>query len=185
MNEKLNTSNEEPLIVVDKQDRIIGYENKEKCHEGQGLLHRAFSILIFNNKKQLLLQKRSASKLLWPLYWSNSVCSHPRAGESYEDAAMRRLREEIGLTTPLHLIYKFQYQADFKNIGSENEMCCVYIGKTNGTVRANRNEIDDWKYIEIEMMTKHISAQPQNYTPWFLMEWDQIRTNHLSDIHKL
>ena len=185
MNKNLNISKEETLIVVDEQDRIIGYENKEKCHEGQGLLHRAFSILIFNNQKQILLQKRSAAKLLWPLYWSNSVCSHPRAGESYEEAARRRLSEEVGLITPLQLLYKFQYQADFNNIGSEKEICCVYIGKTNGTVRANRDEIDDWKYIEIEMMNKHISVQPQTYTPWFLMEWDQIRRNHFNDIQKL
>jgi isopentenyl-diphosphate delta-isomerase len=185
MNKVLKSKNEEALIVVDKQDGIIGYESKERCHEGKGLLHRAFSILIFNNQKQLLLQKRSKLKLLWPLHWSNSVCSHPRAGESYEEAAGRRLNEEIGLEVPLQFLYKFQYQADFKNIGREKEMCCVYIGRANGKVRANKNEIDDWKYIEIEMLNKHISAHVEKYTPWFLMEWRHIRKNYLADIQKL
>lgn len=185
MDKSPNSSKEEKLILVDKQDKIRGYENKERCHEGQGLLHRAFSILIFNKKKHLLIQRRSASKLLWPLYWSNSVCSHPRAGESYEEAARRRLDEEVGLKTPLQLLYKFHYQAEFRNIGSEKEMCCVYVGKTNGIVTANQDEIADWKYIDMETMDKQIFANPKRYTPWFIMEWNQIRTSHLSDIQKL
>lgn len=176
---------EESLIVVDQKDNIIGYENKIKCHEDEGILHRAFSILIFNDQKQLLLQKRSNQKLLWPLYWSNSVCSHPHPGESYKEGAIRRLKEELGLTTGLTLLYKFQYQARFKNIGAEKEMCCVYIGKTNGTVRANPEEIAEWKYVNREMLNNHVMNRPQLYTPWFKMEWDRIQAHHRIDIDNL
>ena len=95
----------EKLILVDKYDNVLGYKSKAECHEGEGILHRAFSIFIFNDKNQLLLQKRSAKKLLWPLYWSNSCCSHPRKGENYETATHRRLKEELGLLQKEILIW--------------------------------------------------------------------------------
>jgi len=176
---------EELLILVDKEDNIVGYENREKCHQGKGLLHRAFSIFIFNDQTQLLIQRRGAEKDLWPLHWSNSVCSHPRKKENYEEAAMRRLKEELGFETPLHLLFKFQYQARFKNIGSENEMCAVYIGKTNGVVRVNHMEIVEWKYIDLEKLNKNIAAQPHDYTPWFKMEWEQVQMHYHIDIENI
>lgn len=178
-------SPEELLILVDGKDNVIGYENKGKCHQGKGLLHRAFSIFIFNDQTQLLVQKRGAEKDLWPLFWSNSVCSHPRQEESYEEAAMRRLKEELGFETPLQLLFKFQYQARFKNIGSENEMCSVYIGKANGTVRVNWNEIAEWKYVDPDKLNKDIVVQPHSYTPWFKMEWERIHRDHRIDIESL
>ena len=178
----IETSNisfpEKLLILVDEKDHVIGYEDRKKCHQGKGLLHRAFSILIFNDQKQLLIQKRSAKKLLWPLYWSNSVCSHPRRGESYEKATMRRLKEELGFETPLRFLFKFQYQATFKDIGSENEMCSVHIGKFNGIVQANQSEIAEWKYVDIEELNKDILTLPHLYTPWFKMEWEQIQRDY-------
>jgi isopentenyl-diphosphate delta-isomerase len=176
---------EELLILVDGKDNVIGYENREKCHQGKGLLHRAFSIFIFNDQNQLLIQRRGAEKDLWPLYWSNSVCSHPRKGESYEGAAMKRIKEELGFETPLELLFRFQYQAQFKNIGSENEMCAIYIGKTNGVVRANHKEIAEWKYIDLGKLNKDIVVQPHSYTPWFKMEWERIQTHHRIDIESL
>jgi isopentenyl-diphosphate delta-isomerase len=176
---------EELLILVDEEDNIVGYENREKCHQGKGLLHRAFSIFIFNDHTQLLIQRRNAEKDLWPLHWSNSVCSHPRKKESYEEAAMRRLKEELGFETPLHLLFKFQYHARFKNIGSENEMCAVYIGKTNGVVRVNHMEIVEWKYIDLKKLNKNIAAQPHDYTPWFKMEWEQIQMHYHIDIENI
>jgi isopentenyl-diphosphate delta-isomerase len=176
---------EESLILVDPRDNIIGYENKEKCHQGEGLLHRAFSIFIFNDETQLLIQKRSAEKLLWPLHWSNSACSHPRKGESYDEAAIRRLKEELGFQTSLQLLFNFQYQARFRNIGSESEMCSVYVGKANGIVRANPNEIAEWKYMGLEKLNRGILAQPHLYTPWFRMEWGRIQEYHRIDIENL
>ncbi|MCP4366875.1 MAG: isopentenyl-diphosphate Delta-isomerase [Deltaproteobacteria bacterium] len=179
-------SPKELLILVDKNDNIMGYENKEMCHQGEGLLHRAFSIFLFNDQQQMLIQKRSAEKFLWPLHWwSNSVCSHPRKGESYEEATVRRLKEELGVETPLHFLFKFQYQARFKNIGSENELCSVYIGKADGIIRANPSEIAEWKYVDCEELNKGIQVHPHLYTPWFTMEWERIQRGHRFEIENL
>src|SRR5471030_3052775 len=89
------------LILVDEADRSLGFLSKSLCHEGRGILHRAFSLLIFNDAGDLLIQQRAAGKRLWPLYWSNSCCSHPRSGESMEAATQRRLRQELGIACPL------------------------------------------------------------------------------------
>ena len=173
------------LILVDKGDNILGYEEKEKCHLGKGMLHRAFSIFIFNSSGQLLLQERSAAKPLWPLFWSNSVCSHPRKGEDYMEAAQRRLKEEIGLETPLRSLFKFQYQAPFKTIGSENELCVVFIGKSDEPVEINPQEIAEYRYVGLEELEKDLRTRPNIYTPWFKMEWQRIRQNLKKDIDKL
>lgn len=180
-----DTYPEERLIRVDEQDRILGYESKNVCHQGAGLLHRAFSIFIFNEQRQLLLQKRSAEKPLWPLYWSNSVCSHPREGESYETATARRLQEELGITTPLRFFFRFHYQAAFENVGSEHELCSVYVGKFQGAIRPNKHEIAEWKYIEPDELTRDLLACPEQYTPWFKMEWEQIQKNYLDEIERM
>ncbi len=180
-----NLSLQELLILVNTNDHIIGYEDKQKCHQGEGLLHRAFSIFIFNEHKQLLIQKRSAEKLLWPLYWSNSVCSHPRKGESYNHATIRRLREELGFETQLAYLFKFHYQSTFKNIGSEHEMCSVYIGKTNNEVHANQNEIAEWKYVDVEKLDENMSSHPYLYTPWFKIEWKRIKECYQTNIQNL
>ena len=120
----------EALILVDEADREVGHLSKAQCHDGQGVLHRAFSLLIFNGEGELLLQQRAASKRLWPLYWSNSCCSHPRRAESMETAIHRRLHEELGLRCPLQFLFKFQYQAQFESAGSEQELCSeVFIGQ--------------------------------------------------------
>ena len=119
----------EALILVDEADRSLGVLSKALCHEGRGVLHRAFSLLIFNERGELLIQQRAASKRLWPMYWSNSCCSHPRGDESLETATQRRLYEELGIGCPLQFLFKFQYQAQFDATGAENELCSVYIGR--------------------------------------------------------
>src|SRR6185437_2320775 len=106
-----NSQEAESLILVDEADREVGYMSKERCHDGRGILHRAFSLLIFNERSELLLQRRSAAKRLWPHYWSNSCCSHPRRAETMEAAIHRRLYEELGLACPLQFLFKFQYHA--------------------------------------------------------------------------
>jgi isopentenyl-diphosphate delta-isomerase len=181
-----NISIKEFLILVDEDDSIIGYEEKHACHQGEGMLHRAFSIFLFNDRQDVLLQKRGAEKPLWPLYWSNSVCSHPRKGEQYEDAAMRRLQEELGLTTPLQFLFKFQYQAAFKDVGSEHELCSVYVGKIHEqTIHANPREIAEWKYTSIEELQQDVSLHPEQYTPWFRMEWKRIHGQYAVQIQKM
>jgi len=176
---------DEKLIVVDDQDNILDYKTKAECHRGNGILHRAFSLFIFNSSGELLLQKRSDQKLLWPHFWSNSCCSHPRKGESYEEAIYRRLKEELGIYTPLHYMYKFVYQVAYKDIGSEYELCSVYIGKSDENVVINQNEIAEWKFIQAETLDKEIARNGHLYSPWFQMEWKRLRSDHQNAINRL
>lgn len=176
---------DEPLILVNEADEIMGYKPKLECHQGEGILHRAFSIFIFDDQKELLLQKRSEKKWLWPLYWSNSVCSHPRKGESMEIATQRRLEEEIGFSVPLIYLYKFQYHARYESRGSEKELCSVYIGKYNGPVHANENEIAEWKFVNTDDLEKDLSLNSNRYSPWFKMEWKRIREEFWDRVENL
>jgi len=176
---------DELLIVVDENDTVMDYKSKIDCHRGDGILHRAFSIFIFNDQGQLILQKRSDRKLLWPLYWSNSCCSHPRKGETLETAIHRRLEEELGFDTELTYLYTFQYQEKFKEIGSENELCAVYIGKSNTLVQVNNNEIAEWRCIDPDDLTQEVTDHPDNFTPWFKMEWTKLTTEFMDKINSL
>ena len=176
----------ESLILVDEADREVGYLSKARCHEGRGVLHRAFSLLIFNDRGDLLLQRRAAAKRLWPHYWSNSCCSHPRRTESMETAIHRRLREELGLTCSLRFLFKFQYQAQFDNIGAEHELCSVFIGRSTGCVLADRHEISDWRWVSPEeLMAEMQGAGAERFTPWFIMEWERIWRYHRPAVHAL
>ena len=178
MSNNVVSFDDEKLILVDENDNILGYKDKNEAHEGNGILHRAFSIFIFNHNNQLLLQKRSDQKMLWPLYWSNSCCSHPRKGEEYETAIHRRLKEELGIDTELKYLFKFQYQANFEDIGSENELCSVYIGRSDDQIIVNENEIAEWKFIDINDMEQEMEESPENFTPWFKMEWERIKKEY-------
>ncbi len=166
---------EDRLIVVNGKDEILRFLPRSKCHAGEGILHRAFSIHIINDQNQILLQRRSDRKQLWPLFWSNSCCSHPRAGEITIKAAERRLREELGITARLEFLYKFSYQARFDDTGSENEMCSVYLGRSNGPVLANASEVADWRFVDPEMLDTEIRDYPERFTPWFKMQWKELR----------
>ena len=172
-------SDSEALILVDEADREVGHLDKARCHQGRGVLHRAFSLLIFNDAGDLLLQQRSASKRLWPLYWSNSCCSHPRSGEDMETATRRRLQEELGIACPLQFLFKFQYQAQFDATGAENELCSVFIGRSRDPIRANSHEILDWRWISPQALQREIAADgARTFTPWFMLEWSRIWRDH-------
>ena len=177
--DEIVSSDREELILVDDQDREIGARSKADCHSGRGILHRAFSIFVFNANNELLLQKRSAGKLLWPNYWSNTCCSHPRRGESMDEAVERRLQQELGFTCPLEFLYKFKYQAQYGSTGAEHEYCWVYYGKYDGPVDANVSEIAAWRHIGVDALDGELSAVPETFTPWFKMEWVHIRANYL------
>jgi isopentenyl-diphosphate Delta-isomerase len=169
----------ESLILVDEADREVGHLDKAQCHRGSGVLHRAFSLLIFNDLGELLLQQRAASKPLWPLYWSNSCCSHPRRAETMETAIHRRLYEELGLRCPLHFLFKFQYQAQFDAAGAEQELCSVFIGRASGPVRINPDEILAWRWISPQNLQAELaSADAGRFTPWFVIEWERIWRDH-------
>ena len=167
------------LILVDTADRVVGRLSKSRCHEGEGVLHRAFSLLIFNAAGDLLIQQRSPSKRLWPLYWSNSCCSHPRSGEDMETATQRRLLEELGITCPLQFLFKFQYQAQFDATGSEHELCSVFIGTCIEPIAADPCEISAWRWVDpAELQSQLASQTGVKFTPWFTLEWARIWRDH-------
>jgi isopentenyl-diphosphate delta-isomerase len=172
-------ASDEPLILVDEADREVGHLSKAKCHDGQGVLHRAFSLLIFNGAGELLLQQRSPTKRLWPLFWSNSCCSHPRRAESMETAIHRRLYEELGLRCPLEFLFKFQYQARYESAGSEQELCSVFIGRSRDPVRSDPSEIQALRWIPPETLQAEMAGnEADKFTPWFKLEWARIWRDH-------
>jgi isopentenyl-diphosphate Delta-isomerase len=169
------SSDDEALILVDASDRAVGALSKSACHDGAGVLHRAFSLFVFNHRGELLIQKRHPSKRLWPAYWSNSCCSHPRAGEQIEIAAARRLHEELGLAAKLEFVYKFEYRAEFGALGTEHELCSVFVGATDREPAINTNEIADWRWIAPAPLDAKLAGEPDAFTPWFKMEWHALR----------
>ncbi|MBS0416872.1 MAG: isopentenyl-diphosphate Delta-isomerase [Proteobacteria bacterium] len=180
------TADSESLILVDEADREVGHLDKARCHQGRGVLHRAFSLLIFNDAGELLLQQRSAAKRLWPLYWSNSCCSHPRRAESMEAATQRRLYEELGLRCPLEFLFKFQYQAQFDAAGAEQELCSVFVGRTSDPVRIDPHEIRAWRWISPENLQAELAGgAADRFTPWFVMEWERILRDHRGVLERL
>ena len=170
------SSPEENLILVDENDHELGGMSKFDCHQGDGVLHRAFSIFIFNSVDELILQQRSSVKPLWPLYWSNTCCSHPRTGESMEVATSRRLKEEIGINCLMSYLYKFEYQANYKDIGAERELCSVFVGRSDGPFDPNMEELAAMRSIGIDELSAELENNPSDYTPWFKMEWAVIRS---------
>jgi isopentenyl-diphosphate delta-isomerase len=171
------------LILVDETDQDVGYLSKARCHEGRGILHRAFSLLIFNGSGELLIQQRSASKRLWPGYWSNSCCSHPRVAESMEAAIHRRLYEELGLRCPLQFLFKFQYQAQFDETGAENELCSVFYGRCTDSVKVDDDEIRAWRWVSPDALQAEMLARGAgNFTPWFEIEWQRVWRDHRAQV---
>jgi len=168
------SSDEESLILVDSDDRELGFLDKSACHNGAGLLHRAFSLFVFNERGELLIQQRAENKRLWPSFWSNSCCSHPRRGEPIETAVGRRLEQELGLNMRLRYLYKFEYSASFVDQGTEHELCSVYCGLTSSEPVINTAEIASWRWIEGEELTSQLDTEPERFTPWFKMEWERI-----------
>jgi isopentenyl-diphosphate delta-isomerase len=169
----------EPLILVDDDDREIGFKPKLDCHLGTGTLHRAFSIFVLNNANELLLQQRAPGKHLWPSYWSNTCCSHPRRGERMDEAVTRRLQQELGFECPLQFLYKFKYHAQYDSGGAEHEYCWVYFGRYDGPVDPNVNEIENWRFVSLSALEIELLEVPETFTPWFKMEWAHIKANYL------
>jgi isopentenyl-diphosphate delta-isomerase len=168
----------EELILVDALDQEIGYRSKADCHDGAGVLHRAFSLFLFNENGALLLQQRATEKRLWPGYWSNSCCSHPRRGETLPVATMRRLDDELNIAAELEFVYHFTYQAAFGDAGSENELCHVYLGRIDGELRPNESEIESVRFISASDLDSELAEFPQKFTPWFVQEWEALRNTH-------
>lgn len=170
------------LILVDGDDREVGTLEKVACHVGDGILHRAFSVFLFNPAGEVLVQQRAPGKMLWPGFWSNSCCSHPRPGEDTAAAAVRRVREELQIGCRLQYLYKFQYQARFGDVGSEHELCYVYAGYTGEQPVADPAEVTAFRWVSPAELTAAVAAEPGRYSPWMKLEWAEITARHLDGI---
>lgn len=176
---------DESLIVVDDDDNVLGFEAKDACHAGDGILHRAFSIFVFDHAGRVLLQQRAANKPLWPNYWANACCSHPRRGEDGVAAANRRVREELGIGPPLQFLYKFRYHAQYGDIGSEHELCSIYAAVSSAPIGVNNTEIADTRWMEPQALDAEVEANAERYTPWLKLEWPRIRAEHWPAVESL
>lgn len=156
----------EEVILVNEEDQPIGQMEKMEAHQ-KGLLHRAFSVLIFNSSEQVLLQKRASSKYHSGGLWTNTCCSHPRPGESVLDAANRRLMEEMGMTADLTERFHFIYKTDLDNDLVEHELDHVLVGQSDDLPKLNSDEAEDFKYIDLETLKEELKSSPENYTVWF------------------
>lgn len=168
------------VVLVTPKGQEIGVSEKNAAHLGRGILHRSFSVLVFNKKKQMLIQQRSTNKLLWPGYWSGACCSHPKPNEAIEQAAARRLKEELGFTCGLRTAYTFRYTARFKDIGAEKELCTVFVGRGEGNITPNLQEIEEIQWISLPKLERDIQQNPQKYTPWFKMEVKKLWPKHFA-----
>ncbi len=157
----------EMVILVNEQDEAIGLMEKIEAHE-KGLLHRAFSVLIFNSKGEMLLQQRALSKYHSPGLWTNACCSHPRNGETILDAANRRLSEEMGMQAELTVLTHFIYKAEFDNGLTEHELDYVVKGITDNNPTTNPDEVNDFRWICPPDLTKWVCNTPSDFTVWFL-----------------
>ena len=162
---------EEKVILVDKNDNQVGLMPKLEAHE-KGVLHRAFSIFIFNSKYELLLQKRASSKYHSGGLWTNTCCSHPREGEDILDAANRRLDEEMGITTSLRKVYDFIYKAELDNQLTEHEFDHVFYGVYDNDPILNKDEAEDFKWVDMETLNNDIIKNEDNYTVWFKIAFE-------------
>ncbi|MBN8578534.1 MAG: isopentenyl-diphosphate Delta-isomerase [Cytophagales bacterium] len=156
----------EAVILVDAQDNEIGTMEKLEAHQ-KGFLHRAFSILVFNSKGELMLQQRATSKYHSGGLWTNTCCSHPRPGETALEAGKRKLRHEMGFDCDLAYSHKFIYKVELDNNLIEHEWDYVLIGYSDATPKLNAEEAAAWKYVTLEEVRRDVDKNPNNYTRWF------------------
>lgn len=156
------------VILVNEFDEPIGSMEKMEAHE-KALLHRAFSVFLFNKKGEMLLQKRAATKYHSPSLWTNACCSHPMPGEITEQAALRRLEEELGFITSLKKAFHFTYMADFDNGLTEHEFDHVFVGEYEGDMQLNPEEVSEVCYRSMADIRADIDRNPDNYTAWFII----------------
>lgn len=168
----------EYIITVDEQDNEVGSIEKLEAHK-LGVLHRAFSILVFNQKGQVLLQRRNIEKYHSPGLWSNTCCSHQRVGETLEEAVNRRLDEELGFTCDLKEMFHFIYKVEFDNNLMEHELDHVFFGHYDGDIIPNKEEVDEIKWMDMDDLKQDMADNPDTYTYWFkiLMDRQEMKFN--------
>ena len=171
---------EEKVILVDTADTPLGTMPKMEAHE-KAVLHRAFSVFIFNQKGELMLQQRALHQYHSPGLWTNTCCSHQRLGETNIEAGKRRLYEEMGFSVPLQELFSFIYKAPFDNGLTEHELDHVMVGYFEAEPTINPEEVAAWKWISLEELEQDLSRKPENYTVWFKIIFDRFY-NHIKQI---
>ncbi|MDG4946539.1 isopentenyl-diphosphate Delta-isomerase [Weeksellaceae bacterium KMM 9713] len=156
----------ENVVLITEQDEPIGLMEKQEAHVA-GVLHRAFSVFIFNDNGELLIQQRAFEKYHTPGKWTNTCCSHPRDGETYEEGAIRRLQEEMGFTCPIEYQFNFIYKADVGQGLTEHELDYVFKGVYNEEPVVNPEEVAAYKWIDFDELQQDVQNNPEEYTPWF------------------
>jgi len=158
----------EQVILVNEADQEVGLMEKLEAHQ-KGLLHRAFSVLLFNSKGELLLQKRATSKYHSGGVWAKTCCSHPLPGETLEHATTRKLKQEMGIELQPTFVYKFIYKAYLDQNLVEHECDHIFTGLFDGTPEPNPEEVEDWKYVSLNDLKEEIKKYPDRFTSWFLL----------------
>lgn len=168
------------VVLVDSFDNVLGAMEKLEAHE-KGVLHRAFSVFLFNDQGEMLIQKRADSKYHSAGLWSNACCSHPAPNESLEEAAERRLMEELSLKAAVQPVFSFEYKVIFENHLIENELDHVLVGKSNELGWLNPEEVSELKFIAVPKLNQEIENHPEQFSAWFklimLNHWEKISTN--------
>lgn len=165
----------EYLLLADENGNASGEEEKETCHRGNGLLHLAFLVMVFNGKDELLLARRSGGKKLWPGFWDGTVAGHFHRGESHEEAARERVFQEIGARCDeIEYLSRFRYRAGYGDVGSENEICSVFLaGNVNrNDIFLNEREVSECRFLSVRGMEKEMESDPGKFTPWFLIAFE-------------
>lgn len=155
----------EDVILVDQDDNPVGKMEKLEAHQ-KGLLHRAFSVFLFNDKNEFLLHQRANKKYHSPGAWTNTCCSHPRVGETVENAGKRRLQEEMGVAAGIEPLFSFVYKAEFENGLIEHEFDHVLVGRFSATPQPSHEEVQNWQYISLDLLQEKVLQSPENFTPW-------------------
>ncbi|MDP4261683.1 MAG: isopentenyl-diphosphate Delta-isomerase [Bacteroidota bacterium] len=180
----------EQVVLVNEQDKAIGDMEKMEAHK-RGVLHRAFSVFIFNSKGELLLQQRALNKYHSSGLWTNSCCSHPRPGEDTAEAAERRLQEEMGFSVVLEKIFDFVYRAEFDNGLIEHEFDHVFAGEYEGPIEFNKQEVMDYCYKNLGDIRNLLKEHPGKFTQWFhlafprIEEWWKQRYGSMAEISSI
>ena len=177
---------EEYLILVDGNDNPIGKEEKVKCHLPNGILHRAFTALLFDKKGRLVLTKRAKEKMLWPGDWDGTVASHPRESETYTSSGERRMPEELGIQCKLDYLFKFEYHVPYKDVGSENEICGTLIGiiEDSNQFTQIEGEIDEIKWISAKELLSELKINPKIYCPWMIIALELLEKSEKPMLEK-
>jgi len=170
MNDKKNEH--QFLCLVDEKGQFLREEERQKCHAGEGLLHSAFLVMVFNEKKELMIARRSGQKKLWPGYWDGTVASHYYKDKGEHETVVDRLHAEIGVSSEnLEYLFKFRYQAKYDDGGAENEICDVYVVKDIDPegFAINLSEISEYRFMSLPNLSKDSHYNLRKYTPWFVI----------------